>query len=152
MSQNKQKRNDLIDVTKLPGWPGYRTRSNRSGLDPLDTRTEAAHMEGTFLRTIFTGRARTRKPFYLVLMFIFGVIPFIVALILVIGDLPKVDSNFIVPILYLLLLLFITGALTFNFIMSIFEILRIIPPHKPPATQKTKVKKKNLPRRRKDFK
>lgn len=45
MAQNKQKKDENIDGTQLPGWPGYRTRSNRSGLDPLDTRSEAAHSE-----------------------------------------------------------------------------------------------------------
>lgn len=43
----------------LPGWPGYRTRPGRSGYDYLDTTYEEAHMEGVFLRLLFTGKLRT---------------------------------------------------------------------------------------------
>jgi hypothetical protein len=67
MPQNKQKRDaKLGGETQLQGWPGYRTRDNRSGLDPLDTQPEAAHMEGTFFHNLFTLRLRTRNPFYLI--------------------------------------------------------------------------------------
>jgi len=40
----------------LPGWPGYRTRAGRSGYDPIDTRTEAAHSAGTIIQKLFTGK------------------------------------------------------------------------------------------------
>jgi len=70
MPQNKN--ND-----RLRGFPGYRTRENRSGLDYLDSSTEAAHMEGVFYQNLFTFRLRTRKPLYLILMFLFGVLPLI---------------------------------------------------------------------------
>lgn len=44
----------------LPGWPGYRTREGRSGYDPIDTRTEAAHTAGTILQRLFTGQFKNR--------------------------------------------------------------------------------------------
>jgi hypothetical protein len=50
----------------LPGWPGYRTREGRSGWDPIDTRTEAAHTAGTLVHRLFTGR--TRNPIFLFLL------------------------------------------------------------------------------------
>jgi hypothetical protein len=39
----------------LPGFPGYRTRPNRSGYDYIDTQLELAHMTGVFLRSFFSG-------------------------------------------------------------------------------------------------
>src|SRR5687768_13807589 len=55
-SQKTKKREDQISSSdQLPGWPGYRTREGRSGYDPIDTRTEAAHTAGTIIRTLFTG-------------------------------------------------------------------------------------------------
>ena len=64
----------------LPGWPGYRTREGRSGYDPIDTRTEAAHTAGTLIHKIFTGR--TRNPIYLFLLSALGLV-LIIPLILV---------------------------------------------------------------------
>ena len=149
MSPNKQKEDEKIDGSQLPGWPGYRTRSNRSGLDPLDTRSEAAHMEGVFLRNIFTFRARTKNPLYLGMMFVLGVVPFTVFLALLLTDFPQLN-------LYLLffgsLLVLVTGAITVNFVLSILEILKIIPHQNGPKLSKVKIKKKKLPKRRKDFK
>lgn len=52
----------------LPGWPGYRNRPGRSGLDYLDSEFELAHMEGVFFRALITGRLRTDRLAYLVLM------------------------------------------------------------------------------------
>jgi hypothetical protein len=73
MPQNKLKRDEHSgNNNQLSGFPGYRTRQGRSGYDPLDTNREAAFMEGTFYRNLFTFRLRTRNPFYLVLMFVLG--------------------------------------------------------------------------------
>jgi hypothetical protein len=58
----------------LPGWPGYRTRDGRSGYDPIDTRTEAAHTAGTIIRSLFTGEVR--NPIYLFLLGVLGMILF----------------------------------------------------------------------------
>jgi hypothetical protein len=88
-----QKRNETLPVddkhrqdpaSTLPGWPGYRTRSGRSGLDPIDNRTEAGHMAGVFIRGLFTATLLTRNPFYLLLFGVLGVLflsPFSVALL-----------------------------------------------------------------------
>ncbi len=69
----------------LPGWPGYRTRPGRSGLDPLDTRAEAGHMAGVFLRPLLTGTLRTKNPFLLTFLVIFGLGCFIPLIFAVIG-------------------------------------------------------------------
>jgi hypothetical protein len=36
----------------LRGWPSYRTRDDRSGLDPIDTRAEAAHTAGAMIQKL----------------------------------------------------------------------------------------------------
>ena len=67
--------------SELPGWPGYRTREGRSGYDPIDTRTEAAHTAGTLIHRLFTGRVR--NPVYLLLLGILGLVlvsPFVLAI------------------------------------------------------------------------
>ena len=56
-SDDKDDRNTSSD---LPGWPGYRTRDGRSGYDPIDTRTEAAHTAGAFIQRLFTGQLRIK--------------------------------------------------------------------------------------------
>jgi hypothetical protein len=56
----------------LPDWPGYRTRNGRSGYDPIDTRTEAAHTAGTIIQKLFTGRIR--NPVYLFLLGVLGLV------------------------------------------------------------------------------
>lgn len=66
----------------LPGWPGYRTREGRSGYDPIDTRTEAAHTAGTLLQRLFRGEVK--HPLSLVLLGVLGLIlttPLILALV-----------------------------------------------------------------------
>jgi hypothetical protein len=68
----------------LQGWPGYRNRQGRSGLDPLDNDAEGGHMAGLFVRRLVTGKLRTRKPIYLVLMAALGLIclsPFTLAIL-----------------------------------------------------------------------
>jgi len=68
----------------LPGWPGYRTRDDRSGYDPIDTRIEAAHVSGTFIQNLFAGRLRIRNPVALVLSGLFGlllILPFFVVIL-----------------------------------------------------------------------
>ena len=56
----------------LRGWPGHRTRPGRTGYDPLDNDFEIAHMEGVFLRGLFTGNLRTRNRLYLLVMGLCG--------------------------------------------------------------------------------
>ena len=138
MPQNKN--ND-----RFRGFPGYRTRENRSGLDYIDSSAEAAHMEGVFYRNLYSFRLRTRNPFYLILMFLFGVLPFF-------------GSAYITWITFAesrswIILIFpslITFPLTINFFLSMLEIFGVTPSLRPKqAPQKSK--KKKLPKRRKDF-
>lgn len=77
LSKSSKKQDDKDkqgNSNALPGWPGYRTRDGRSGYDPIDTRTEAAHTAGTIIRSLFTGEVR--NPIYLVLLGILGMILF----------------------------------------------------------------------------
>ena len=77
--RNRNKRTDASDP--LPGWPGYRTREGRSGYDPIDTRTEAAHTAGRIVRTLLSGYIR--NPIHLLALGILGsvlVIPLILAI------------------------------------------------------------------------
>jgi hypothetical protein len=64
----------------LPGWPGYRTSAGRSGLDPIDSQTEAGHVSGVLIRQLFTLQIKTKKPIQLILLAIIGlllVLPFL---------------------------------------------------------------------------
>lgn len=56
----------------LVGWPGHRTRPGRSGYDPLDSDFEQAHVTGMIIRSLITGKFRTRNPIYLFFMTCFG--------------------------------------------------------------------------------
>jgi hypothetical protein len=56
----------------IPGWPGYRNRPGRSGLDPLDNEFELARMEGIFIRNLIKGRLRPNERLYRILMFVIG--------------------------------------------------------------------------------
>ena len=58
--------------SSLRGWPGYRTREGRSGLDPYDNDAEAGHMAGFFLQRLLTGKLRIRNPFILLLLAALG--------------------------------------------------------------------------------
>jgi len=152
--QNKRKKDDPIEGSALPGWPGYRTRSNRSGLDPIDSRAEAGHIGGTLLHHLFTFQARTRNPIYILLMFIFGVIPFLTVVVFLIGELPGLNMDSLVPMIYLALVILIAGTVTINFLLSILEILGIIPAQRAEKSVRSKAKRreKKLPKHRKDHK
>src|SRR5512136_2474192 len=68
----------------LQGWPGYRTRAGRSGLDPVDNDAESGHMAGVFFRRLLTGRLRTMNPLVLILLAVLGlvcIIPFLMAVL-----------------------------------------------------------------------
>jgi hypothetical protein len=132
MTQNKLKRDAHLDnEDQLPGDPGFRTRRGRSGYDPLDSNREAAFMEGTFFRRLFTFRLRTRNVFHLILMFIFGVIPFVPLVSVLIIQVSNGLKNgnlfgWSTPIGPFLILLFtaIAGALTVNFLLSVLEMTK----------------------------
>lgn len=137
MPQNKRKRGAQMTGQDLyRGMPGYRNRPGRSGLDLQDNSAEASRMEGVLLRKVLTGRARTRSPFYLVLMFLFGFVPFLIILALQIGaglDGMKTLNTIHLPVLAMnifvsLIMLVVPGLIAASFVMSILEILHIIPP------------------------
>ena len=137
MPQNKRKRDARMTGQDLArGMPGYRNRPGRSGLDLQDSSAEASRMEGVLLRKALTGRARTRSPFYLALMFLFGVIPFAVILALQVGgavDLlvtfkPSRWPLFVLELLIWILMLLVPGLIASSFVVSILEILGVIPP------------------------
>jgi hypothetical protein len=69
--------------SSLRGYPGYRTRAGRSGLDPIDNDAEGGHMTGVLLHHLMTGRLRTRNPFILLVWTILGlgITPFILAIL-----------------------------------------------------------------------
>ena len=106
-------------------------------------------MEGVFLRNLFTLRARTRKPLYLFLMFVFGVVPFTISVTLLVASLPQLDLFLFI---YLSVAIIVSGAVTINFILSILVILKVIPPQKHSSNIRAKAEKKKFPKRRKDFK
>jgi hypothetical protein len=137
MPQNKRKRDAQMTGQDLArGLPGHRNREGRSGLDPLDTSAEASRLEGVLLRKALTGRARTRSPFYLALMFLFGVVPFCVILALQVGSAADLQVMFklsrwpllAVEFLMWIIMLLVPGLVASSFVVSILEILRVIPP------------------------
>ena len=156
MPQNKLKRDEpLGGQGTIRGLPGYRTRDNRSGLDPVDTPAEAAHMEGVFYRKLLTFRLRTRNKFYLALMFIFGVIPFIFLMLISLYTIYYAayyssSANWYILIRTAFFML-ITGALTVNFFLNILEMTGIITDKNKPKPL-PRVRKKKYPKRRKDYK
>jgi hypothetical protein len=83
-SKKSKAKNQQNDSEALPGWPGYRTREGRSGYDPIDTRTEAAHTAGTILQKLFTGRMR--NPINLVFLAVLGLV-LLTPLVLAISEL-----------------------------------------------------------------
>ena len=162
MAQNKEKRN-LGFGSEIRGMPGYRTRLNRSGLDPLDSSSESAYIEGTFLRRLFTLKVRSHNLFSLVMMFMLGIVPFPIPTYLLVSiPAQSVQNNPITfsLIVFIAMTLFIfgiftaaTGALSVNFILSLLEMFKVIPSSKVirPIDRDNKRKKKQ-PKPRKDYK
>jgi hypothetical protein len=61
-------------ATELPGWPGYRTQAEHSGLDPIESTAELGHVLGILLRGLIYHRMRTRQPGLLLLMGLAGLV------------------------------------------------------------------------------
>jgi hypothetical protein len=116
---------DSIPERTLRGWPGHRTRYDRIGLDPLDSYAEEAHMEGVFYRNLFTLKLRIRNPFYLVLMFLLGVIPFTLFSVLILGFIFNEGLPNLILVIFPLLPTLIVGMVTINFILCILDIVGI---------------------------
>jgi hypothetical protein len=71
-SSQPEKSRPRAPSSSLQGFPGYRTRAGRSGLDPVDNDAESGHMAGVLLRRLLTGKLRTRNPFTLLLLAVLG--------------------------------------------------------------------------------
>jgi hypothetical protein len=68
VSESSTSPNDTDQPEKpspLPGWPGYRTRQGRTGLDPIDSGTEAGHTAGAFIQKLISGQLIIQNPIYL---------------------------------------------------------------------------------------
>jgi hypothetical protein len=124
--QKELKPDEMNNPEPLPGTPGFRTRLGRSGYDPLDTSTETGRMEGKFFQRLFTLRLITHNPFYLALMFVFGVVPFGFLAALSIGSVRGMEfPNFASGVFFFVLmvvLLCITGALSANLVLSLLHL------------------------------
>ena len=159
MPQNKQKRDAIVTgEAEIPGFPGYRTRDGRTGLDPIDTRMEAAYMEGKFYRKLFTGKIRTRNLFHLTGMFIFGPVLFSLFMIFVVTtivNLFQYPLGYLVGLFVILLPpLAITGALAVNLVINILIIAGVVSIPDEDRKKQTEARKreKKQPKRRKDYK
>ena len=107
----------------LEGQPGYRTRDGRSGYDPLDTSTETGFMLGIFVQHLFTGKLRTRNPFYLVIMAvvsILGVAPLLLAVI----DVFKGNSTPIGGWIVIIIAWLIGMAMLINLVKNLLHVLK----------------------------
>lgn len=118
-SSIKQNDTDSQDNSGLlPGWPGYRTRAGRSGYDPIDTRTEAAHTAGTLIQRLFTGDVK--RPLYLFLLCTLGLV---LATPLVLAILESLNGNMLPWNAWLFLL--VTGiagiVILINFVGNIIK-------------------------------
>ena len=91
------------------GYPGYRTRPGRSGLDPVDSDNETGFMAGVMLRRLLTGKLRAHNPLTLVLWGILGLAclaPMLLAI------LEAVHGNLLPPGAWVLILIsFLFGLL-----------------------------------------
>ena len=104
--------------SSLPGWPGYRTRNGRSGYDPIDMRTEAAHTASTFVRDLFTGQLRIRNS---ILLFLSGALGLILVLPLLLASWEMFNGD-LFPLNAWITLLF-TGILGLAILTNFFKNL-----------------------------
>ena len=113
---------DQEKPSAMPGWPGYRTREGRSGYDPIDTRTEAAHTTGTFLQKLFAGQLRINNPLVLILSGAVG-LALVAPLVLAIVDV--LNGNLFSASAWIpFLIAGIVGiALLFNFIKNLMRVI-----------------------------
>jgi hypothetical protein len=124
LSKSPKKPNDKDEQSNpsalLPGWPGYRTRDGRSGYDPIDNRTEAAHTAGTIIQKLFTGRIR--NPVHLSLLGVLG-LALVSPLVLAISEVLN-GNRFPWNAWIFLLITGIVGlAILINFIKNLIKIV-----------------------------
>jgi hypothetical protein len=155
MAQAKDRQDQPESSTPLPGFPGYRTRPGRTGLDPLDNNREAARAEGLFYRKLFTMQLRTRNPFYLTLMAVFG-LPLLILPILFITDalingLDQPWFNTALGLLWLLIPVVLSVFLLTNFTINLVHILRPQSQTSPLRKASRSAHKKKMRHHRKDY-
>jgi hypothetical protein len=89
------------------------------------------------------------------MMFIFGVIPFVPLVLITIqqgsdalqyGGLSNWEQ-----LVFAVMFTAITGAITINFLLSILEITKVLPPSRTSKPKPNKERNKKMPKRRKDF-
>jgi hypothetical protein len=92
----------------------------------------SAYREEDFLCKLFMLRLRTRDAFYLVMLFVLGVIPFVFLMIPIVVVLLEVfsrgDSSNLIVLAMPSVFAVVTGVMTINFVLSLLEIGKIIPP------------------------
>lgn len=130
---------------------GYQARSEGFGLDPVATNRESGYMQGLFLRRLITIQLRTRNVFYLIAMFLLGVVPSVVIFAMIAGSTLGSSQNqrgfgfeIIFVVLFALFVLFIPGMLALNFMLSILEIAGIISPLKTKRSKQALAKKRKI--------
>lgn len=128
---------------------GYQARSEGFGLDPIATNRESGYMQGLFLRRLITLKLRMRNVFYLIAMFLLGVVPFVVIFAMIAGSALGSSQNqrgfgfeAILGLILALFMLFIPGILALNFILSILEIAGILSPLKTKRSKPAIAKKR----------
>lgn len=73
-----------VESPSLLGWPGYRTQTGHTGLDPIETVLEMAFLQGKFIRRLITGQLQTHNPISLAAMALAGfclIVPFVFCLL-----------------------------------------------------------------------
>ena len=119
--KNPNDKDQRNDSSTLPGWPGYRTRDGRTGLDPIDTRSEAAHTAGTIVQKLIYGNIR--NPIQLFLLGVFGLVlitPFVLAILETINGNPFQWNAWI----FILLIGFVGLAVLINCIKNLINMIR----------------------------
>ena len=104
----------------IEGQPGYRTREGRSGYDPLDTSTETGFMLGVFVQRLFSGKLRTRNPFFLVLMAVVSLLG-ISPLLLIVIDAFKGNPTPVGGLVLIILGGLIGIAMLINLVKNLFH-------------------------------
>lgn len=116
-------KNNLVNQSSLPGWPGYRTRKGRSGYDPIDTDIEAAHLSGSFLQKLFTTRLKIRNPLYLLLTGVLG-LALVAPLILAIFEMLNGNLSSSNTWIFILVAGVVGLALLSNFVKNLISVIK----------------------------
>ena len=119
MNNKSDTENPNIEKNGLSGQPGYRTREDRSGLDPIDSSLEISHQEGAFLRNLFTLKLRSQDPFHMVVMALFGVFFLVFSSVFLYATIIDWESGNAVWIMLLCILVPF-------FLISIFLIINLV--------------------------